>query len=329
MKEINFEQIAGNVAPMAGPTFEGRACPDQYLGLLSEIIVKPQFPQRLNSSQRIEHPCLVMILESPHVDEFIGEPGPAKGFTGDMIRKFLPEASDLNMAMGFGLVLINAVQYQCSLGAVTSMYRDQIFRAVWTQGGRENFVARLQAILRPSDIVMNCCTKGSDVGLNKPLRSLVDASLRAHFPDLQVLRRMHPASWREKSMRGLAWREADDSGNGITSDLMKIPEPESRSTRSNNVAMLYSPDTLVMIKENEFIRGASCTVLVMGDGSRRQMKTSTFDPDGSITQKAKALIGSRVSTTCWDAKRNPGRWTNQNYFRNIFAIEQETKNVLR
>jgi hypothetical protein len=67
--------------------------------------------------------------------------------------------------------------------------------------------------------------------------------------------------------------------------------------------------------------GSSCTVLVMGDGSQRHMKTSTFDPDGSITTKAKSLVGSRIRTTCWDPKGSPGRWSSQGYFRNIYAAE--------
>ena len=70
-----------------------------------------------------------MVLESPHVDEFIGNIGPAKGFTGDMIRNFLHEVINLQDVDGFGLVLINAIQHQCSLGTSTSAHRDKIFRA--------------------------------------------------------------------------------------------------------------------------------------------------------------------------------------------------------
>ena len=352
MEELNFEQIIGNTVSLAMHSFDVRACPDQYLGALSEIIGKPQFPLRVTAEQRTGQPFLVMILESPHVDEFIGDPGPAKGFTGDMIRNFLQEAINLQDVDGFGLVLVNAIQHQCSLGMSTSEHRDKIFRAVWAQGGQENFVSRLRSVLRPGDVVMNCCTKGNDFELNTPLRSLVEASMRHHFPEIQTIRRMHPASWRTKSWRGVAWRYSTeirvDSDvktktrlNAEEFDLRNIvPQPqlnmlekldlkehaafkaETETTeRESSVALLSTPDALVCVKENEMVRGSSCTVLLMGDGSQRHMKTSTFDPDGSITTKAKSLVGSRIRTTCWDPKDSPGRWSSQGYFRNIYAAE--------
>lgn len=352
MKELNFEQIVSNTVSLAGHSFDGRACPDQYLGPLSAIIGKPQFPFRVTAEQRTRQPCLVMILESPHIDEFIGDPGPAKGFTGDMIRNFLHEAINLQDVDGFGLVLINAIQHQCSLGISTAEHRDKIFRSVWAQGGQENFVARLRSVLRSGDVVMNCCTKGNDFELNTPLRSLVEASMRLHFPEVQTIRRMHPASWRTKSWRGVAWRystEIKDDSEVKTESQPTAKELEMRNKdleaqinllkkltandhaafkseaetaeREESVAMLSDPDALVKIKENEMVRGSSCTVLVMGDGSQRHMKTSTFDPDGSITKKAKTLVGSRIRTTCWDPKGSPGRWSSQGYFRNIYAAE--------
>jgi hypothetical protein len=352
MEELNYEQIVGNTVSLAGHSYDVRACPDQYLGPLSEIIGKPQFPLRVTAEQRTGQPFLVMILESPHVDEFIGELGPAKGFTGDMIRSFLQEAINLQDVDGFGLVLVNAIQHQCSLGISTSEHRDKIFRAVWAQGGQENFVSRLRSVLRPGDVVMNCCTKGNDFELNTPLRSLVEASMRHHFPEIQTIRRMHPASWRTKSLRGVAWRYSIEPKNDIDTKTESPPTAEQLEARNKDLAAqlvslkklaakdhaafkseaetaererslatLSAPDALVTIKENEMVRGSSCTVLVMGDGSQRHMKTSTFDPDGSITAKAKSLVGSRIRTTCWDPKDCPGRWSSQGYFRNVYAAE--------
>ena len=103
-------------------------------------------------------------------------------------------------------------------------------------------------------------------------------------------------------------------------------ETETAESESS-VAILSEPNVLVSIKENERVRGSSCTVLVMGDGSQRHMKTSTFDPDGTITQKAKTLVGSRIQTTCWDPKDSPGRWSSQGYFRNIYSAEWKSKHV--
>lgn len=236
MEELNFEQIVCNTVPLAGHSFDVRACPDQYLGPLSEIIGKPQFPLRVTAEQRTRQPFLVMILESPHVDEFIGDPGPAKGFTGDMIRNFLQEAINLQDVDGFGLVLVNAIQHQCSLGMSTSEHRDKIFRVVWAQGGQENFVSRLRSVLRLGDVVMNCCTKGNDFELNTPLRSLVEASMRHHFPEIQTIRRMHPASWRTKSLRGVAWRYSIEPKNDIDTKTESPPTAEQLEARNKDLA---------------------------------------------------------------------------------------------
>jgi len=207
-------------------------------------------------------------------------------------------------------------------------------------------------LLRPNDVVMNCCTKGNDFELNTPLRSLVEASIRTHFPKVQTIRRMHPASWRTKSWHGVAWRysteknddsdvqtesqltvvDSDADKKVLTMQIMQLKKlaakdratfnSETETAESEkNVAILSEPDALVGIKENQMVRGSACTVLLMGDGSQRHMKTSTFDPDGAITQKAKTLVGSRVRTTCWDPKGSPGRWSSQGYFRNIYAAE--------
>jgi len=343
MQDLNFEQIVERTIPRDGNPLENRPCSDQYLGTLSEIVGRTSFPMRVAASERTARPCIVMVLESPHVDEFIGTPGPAKGFTGDMIRTHLPEAlRDINHD-GFGLILINAIQHQCSLGTDTSQHRDVIFRAVWTEGGRENFCSRLLSVVRPGDIVMNCCTKGNDFETNEPLRSLVEASIRDMLPSTASVRRMHPASWRNASFRGVEWRYQPLDGKNM-SDIAQTPsntptnegngywlkdmgaeakflDESARAEAEQSSALLSAPDTLVMIKEKQMVRGSSCTVIVMGDGSQRHMKTSTFDPDGAITQKAKTLVGTRIRTSCWDPKGNPGRWSNQGYFRNIYEAK--------
>jgi len=108
----------------------------------------------------------------------------------------------------------------------------------------------------------------------------------------------------------------------------RIKEGEARyqveaytAKKDNSVATLSAPDTLVAVNENVLVRGSLCTVLVMADDTQRHMKTSTFDPDGAVTRKAKELIGSRVRTTCWDPISSPGKWSRQGYFRNIYETK--------
>jgi hypothetical protein len=108
----------------------------------------------------------------------------------------------------------------------------------------------------------------------------------------------------------------------------RIKEGEARyklevaaAKQDSSVATLSAPDRLVEVNERVLIRGSICTVLVLADGTRRHMKTSTFDKDGAVTKKAKELIGSRVRTTCWDPINKPGKWSGQGYFRNIYETK--------
>jgi len=73
-------------------------------------------------------------------------------------------------------------------------------------------------------------------------------------------------------------------------------------------------------------RGSSCTELVMEDGTRLYMKTITFDRDLQVTAKAKTLVGRKVKTSCWDPIREPGKWSSQGYFRNVYALSDEDLN---
>jgi len=71
--------------------------------------------------------------------------------------------------------------------------------------------------------------------------------------------------------------------------------------------------------EENVVRGpSSCTVLELDDGSKWYMKTSTFDRDGSVTTRAKELIGEKVRVTSWDPLSEPGKWSSKGYFRRIY-----------
>ena len=59
---------------------------------------------------------------------------------------------------------------------------------------------------------------------------------------------------------------------------------------------------------------------IEGDGVRLYMKTITFDSYLSVTAKAKTLVGKKVRTSCWDPIREPGKWSSQGYFRNVYAL---------
>lgn len=120
-----------------------------------------------------------------------------------------------------------------------------------------------------------------------------------------------------------------ESKNGLLSsrvgeleaELDRYKAEQAAAARERSEATLSSPDTLEDVLEKQMYRGSSCTILLFADGSTRHMKTSTFDPSGEVTSKAISLKGRRVRTSCWDPIGQPGKWSNQGYFRNVYAYE--------
>ena len=206
MPDLNFESIVMRTVSLQGRPFESRACPDQCLGRIGDAIDRTAFPMRGPIADRSDRAALVMVLESPHREEFSGEPGPAKGPTGQMIRSHIQESLNFEGLQDMDLLLINAIQFQCSLGSPTKVYRDRIFRAVWSDGGMADFIGRVASASKPGDVIVNCCTRGNDFEIYEPLRSLVEAALRRTLPQFLPMRRMHPASWCDKEKITKEWR---------------------------------------------------------------------------------------------------------------------------
>ena len=180
-------------------------CEDQYVGVISDFSPEvDDFPVRLAADQRPEgQACLILILESPHVKEFSGVPGPAKGTTGDRIRKWLLEVRGFSLLRNYGLILVNAVPYQCSLGFPTRYFGDEIFRAAWQQGGSDEFAERLNCIARNNDRIANCCTLGSfkQHSLRREVQLVIDHMNMPNF----LYRRTHPSSWHASKNRRFEW----------------------------------------------------------------------------------------------------------------------------
>jgi hypothetical protein len=115
--------------------------------------------------------------------------------------------------------------------------------------------------------------------------------------------------------------ENDELKAELEAERQRYKAEQAEASKERSEATLSSPDTLVEVREQQMYRGSSCTILIMGDGTQRHMKTSTFDPDGEVTKKAKSLVGRRVRISCWDPIGQPGKWSSQGYFRNIYAAE--------
>lgn len=173
--------------------FQHGACPDQCVGSIVDFDGNSDtFPLRKPISRMEKSPCVVLVMESPHREEFIEQWGPAKGKTGVQIRKHTA-----TIVTGLGgelseLILINAIQHQCSLGVATHQYRDTVFRRLWAIGGDADFKRRLKQVYRPGDMLFNCCTGGDPFN---GLRQLVTASIRNSLGSVPFHSGPHPYSW--------------------------------------------------------------------------------------------------------------------------------------
>ena len=203
-KSVNFEEIVKNVIQLrANDPIEGRVCPDQYVGYISDFSQNSKdFPVREKADKRRNNvKCLIMLLESPHKEEFKKVLAPAKGSTGRLIRKHIKDVNGLSNYTDYGLILMNAIQNQCSLGLSTMCYRDEVFVSFWNKGAKDDFINRLKSLYKPGDVILNCCTKGKS---KKQLRKLVQESIPENMG--QVLKRTHPSSWYNQVHRNSEWK---------------------------------------------------------------------------------------------------------------------------
>lgn len=196
-------------------------CPDQYVGMVGEMMGAPKFPNRDErpfESRPEGIPCLVMILESPHKYEFSGDEaiGPANGSAGSLIRsadcwtKIFGYEDGILRYSSYGLILMNSIQYQCSLGIDTSVYRSEVFGEMWESPLVQNdFIKRLTSyLIHKDDVVVNCCT---GAGAKPPLRNRVQDVIQNAIEDKEFtkiptfLRRAHPSSWKNRYAKNEDW----------------------------------------------------------------------------------------------------------------------------
>ena len=122
---------------------------------------------------------IILILESPHIDEYktLDNIAPAKGKTGRNLNNglinFLVLTDYHKNCFKPGLyevVIMNAVQYQTSLGLATDEYRTFVFQLAWFLFAREDFIKRLGNHLsnfEENSLVFNACTKGNSLKVNQ------------------------------------------------------------------------------------------------------------------------------------------------------------------
>ena len=191
---------------------------------------------------------IVIVLESPHINEFFKDNnewqsiGPACGKTGQNLHKWLPEVllnyfpckigtkdthykadhySCKDIEAGeYAIKLVNAIQYQCSLGNETTpskkskeqeqYYRDDMFVELWENNTEvsESFIERVKE--SSPGIIINCCTKGDFGKDEKTLKDRVQKGIDKIYKDLNclLLCAAHPSSLYFKN--GLSWVDNEE-----------------------------------------------------------------------------------------------------------------------
>ena len=187
-------------------------CPDQYVGIIKSKENWRNFGKRTDIFKKrtsktqikiAEDKIFLLILESPHTDEFDKNNeaiGPANGKTGRHIRKYICDIFG-DGYQGYHLVLMNVVPFQCSLCVGTKHFRDDVFKKIWHENGKDFFVDRLTELFKSKPgnfIIANCCTKG--YSKKEPLYKCVSTAIESiRLPYIQL---DHPSiTWNTKKAR--------------------------------------------------------------------------------------------------------------------------------
>lgn len=147
---------------------------------------------------------LILVLESPHKDEFddnLKPILPAQGITGRNIENLIGTRNFvdfLDKEYEYVVLLVNAVQYQTScyyiFGKMSHELRDSVFRNLFcSKGLKDDFIKRIKkhavSSVDNGFTIVNCCTKN--------LRSEVEKCLYNMFEKNDVIKNdCHPAFWR-------------------------------------------------------------------------------------------------------------------------------------
>ena len=142
---------------------------------------------------------IVIVLESPHKNEY--NPGfrhPAIGSTGNKLNDYFDSLLDklngtIKNSTKCHVYLMNAIQYQCSLGYDTSVFRTEIFNSIWKHHKKdEDFLDRLKNFY--PNIIINLCTK------TDKLQDIVQEKIEEFVKNnnnktISLYRGTHPSSW--------------------------------------------------------------------------------------------------------------------------------------
>ena len=215
-------------------------CNDRYLiphnyltgqNVSSYDIPEPRLQDQLRQREQRGIGNIVLLLESPHKDEYIADPKrPACGKTGDNIDRCLGTVlsrieeceGQQPIVPGSHVIISNPIQFQTSLHAIHGKspradngkwgtLRDNVWRTLWNEEHiQQCFRERLVDTYNPT-LIINACTgdrKNTD-SLKRHVEDFVRAALQ-NVPHYYV---GHPASWLDcKKIRPRRIPQLDNPG---------------------------------------------------------------------------------------------------------------------
>lgn len=231
MLPFNFSCITNHLTkPSTKNNFSNQLCPDQFVAMLSYDANKKHWDWLTNyiyanQTGRINinygsvdlKNCILVVLESPHFDEYDAishqAKGPAVGSTGKMFEKhFLSIINGknnlikLNQNLTYNIIFVNSVQYQASQGTkpLKPLARDRNWLSFWHQGFNADLCKRVSAY-GCNTIVINMCTYGQNF-LHNRVQSVLRCTYKKHGLNINNLyQSYHPSTWWIKRRRKI-WK---------------------------------------------------------------------------------------------------------------------------
>lgn len=152
------------------------------------------------------NPRIIILLESPHKDEYdtdFNPIRPANGITGCYLLCFLPHEDvlprlikekglELMPNTTYDVLLVNPVQYQASLAFVfDNKMNEKVRDKVWSKLFgvlKQDFEQRIKSY--EPDVILNFCTTKAGKAVQKCINSVFAESL-----GVQLFKGPHPSSW--------------------------------------------------------------------------------------------------------------------------------------
>ena len=195
-------------------------CKDNFIGNIERTIdcqikedlhfsreKREEFKNRdkLKSSNINNIKNIIIVLESPHKEEFNKSNSiiaPALGQTGRNLQNKFKEIFKEDLAIQkeqiYRILLMNAIQYQCSNGESLEKYRnrtDKVWKWFWNNGGKDSFSDRISSY-NPS-IVINACT--GNIGKQESIKYILQECINNNCYNSKLYKAPHPSScWFKK-----------------------------------------------------------------------------------------------------------------------------------